>query len=177
MRFFEVLEACEGLSYWLPECAGLAAETLATGHPDSAARFALLPIPALGLANIVARLRGPNRYAALAADRHAYLAMLEQWPHVDPSAVYRMLEKLRATHADDRLLQVVDLIESTAMRGRLMEELPKLLAQLRQISLPAKEADQLRGAAYGEALSRLRQDHLAQYIAQKQGKSQAEFER
>jgi hypothetical protein len=88
-----------------------------------------------------------------------------------------MLEKLRATHADDRLLQVVDLIESTAMRGRLMEELPKLLAQLRQISLPAKEADQLRGAAYGEALSRLRQDHLAQYIAQKQGKSQAEFER
>ena len=177
VRFFEVLEACEGLSYWLPECAGIAAETLATGHPDPAARFALLPIPALGLANIVARLRGQNRYAALAADRHAYLAMLEQWPHIDPSAVYRMLEKLRATHADDRLLQIVDLIESTAVRERLTEELPKLLAQLRQISLPAKEADQLRGAAYGKALSGLKQDHITQYLLQKQGESQAEFER
>ena len=88
-----------------------------------------------------------------------------------------MLEKLRATHADDRLLQIVDLIESTAMRGRLMEEMYELLAQLRQISLPAKEADQLRGAAYGEALSGLRLDHITQYLLQKQGKSQAGFER
>ena len=103
--------------------------------------------------------------------------MLEQWPHIDPSAVYRMLEKLRATHADDRLLQVVDLIESTAMRAKLMEELPKLLAQLRQIGLPDKEADQLRGAAYGEALSKMRQDHLSQYLMQERRKSQAEFER
>ena len=85
--------------------------------------------------------------------------------HIDPE-VYRMLEKLRATHADDRLLQIVDLIESTAMRGRLTEEMNELLAQLRQISLPAKEADQL-WSGYGEALSGLRLDHITQYLLQK----------
>ena len=76
-RFFEVLEACGGLTYWLPECAGLSLGSIPMHHSDPAARFALLPISA-GFSSHTARLRGPNRYAQLAADRHAYLSLLEQ---------------------------------------------------------------------------------------------------
>ena len=91
---------------------GIAAETLATGHPDPAARFALLPIP---VSPATARLRGQNRYAALAADRHAYLAMLEQF-HIDPLLFIECL-KVKSDSRHDRLLQIVDLIESTAVRA------------------------------------------------------------
>ena len=83
---------------------------------DPAASFALLPISAMGLAAILARLRGPSRFAQLAADRHAYLSMLELWPMVEPSECYRMLEQLRVTHAEERLLQLVDLIAAAAIR-------------------------------------------------------------
>jgi tRNA nucleotidyltransferase (CCA-adding enzyme) len=167
-RFFEVLEACGGLMYWLPECAGMSLGSLPTHRSDPAACFALLPISATGLAAVLARLRGPNRFAQLAADRHAYLSMLEQWPMVDPSECYRMLEKLRVTHAEERLLQLVDLISAAAIRLRLRAELPELIAQLRQISLSADEAKALQGAAYGEALSERRQAHLTHYLFDRQ---------
>jgi tRNA nucleotidyltransferase (CCA-adding enzyme) len=155
-RFFEVLEACGGLMYWLPECAGMSLGSLPTHRSDPAACFALLPISATGLAAVLARLRGPNRFAQLAADRHAYLSMLEQWPMVDPSECYRMLEKLRVTHAEERLLQLVDLISAAAIRLRLRAELPELIAQLRQISLSA------------DALSERRQAHLTHYLFDRQ---------
>ena len=122
----------------------------------------------MGLAAILARLRGPSRFAQLAADRHAYLSMLEQWPMVDPSEFYRMLEQLRVTHAEERLLQLVDLIAAAAIRLRLRAELPELIAQLRQISLSAEEAKALRGEAYGEVLNERRQAHLAHYLLDRQ---------
>jgi tRNA nucleotidyltransferase (CCA-adding enzyme) len=167
-RFFEVLEACGGLTYWLPECAGLSLGSIPMHHSDPAARFALLPISAKGLAAILARLRGPNRYAQLAADRHAHLSMLEQWPMVEPKEFHRMLDQLRVIHAEERLQQLVDLIPATAIRQRLMAELPALVAQLRQISLSAEEAKALHGAAYGARLTERRQAHLAHYLLDKQ---------
>jgi hypothetical protein len=79
-----------------------------------------------------------------------------------------MLEKLRVTHAEERLLQLVDLISAAAIRLRLRAELPELIAQLRQISLSADEAKALQGAAYGEALSERRQAHLTHYLFDRQ---------
>jgi hypothetical protein len=87
---------------------------------------------------------------------------------VEPKEFHRMLDQLRVIHAEERLQQLVDLVPATAIRQRLMAELPALVAQLRQISLSAEEAKALHGSAYGARLTERRQAHLAHYLLDKQ---------
>ena len=79
--FSKVLEACEGLLIGC-QSAGRSSREKLWQPPRSCSPLRLCCQYRQSLAaSYQARLRGPNRYAALAADRHAYLAMLEQWPY------------------------------------------------------------------------------------------------
>ena len=167
-RFFQVLEACGGLDHWLPECAGMELGPFAPTLGEPAQRLAMLPLSQQSILAITERLRAPKKFAQLALDRFAYLAMLERWPEVNAPQVLELLIQLKALHAPERLQLLLSLLQTNAQRLPLERELLRLAEEVKQLALPEQQAKALQGAAYGQALEELRLAHLAQRLQKPQ---------
>lgn len=167
-RFFQVLEACDGLRHWLPECAGMELGRFASMHGEPVQRLAMLPLSQQSILAITERLRAPKKFAQLALDRFAYLATLERWPEVNAPQVLELLIQLKVLHAPQRLQLLLSLLQTNAQRLQLERELLSLAEEVKQLALPEQQAKALQGAAYGEALDELRLTHLAQRLAKPQ---------
>ncbi len=164
-RFFEVLQSCQGLSDWLPECQAMPLSQWALHRPEPRERYALLPLSADDIQALAARLLAPKAYLQAALDRIAYLSLLSDWPRVDAGTLFRALEQLKALHDAQRLIRIMQLMESSALRQRLERELLPLVAELKTLALPKDTAATLKGAAFGEALTQLRVQRLAERLA------------
>ena len=83
-------------------------------RPDRSERFALLPLSADDIQALAARLLAPKAYLQAALDRIAYLSLLSDWPRVDGGTLFRALEQLKALHDAQRLILILQLMESPA---------------------------------------------------------------
>lgn len=164
-RFFEVLQSCQGLSDWLPECQAMPASQWSLHRPEPLERYALLPLSADDIQALAARLLAPKAYVQAASDRIAYLSLLSDWPRVDARVLFRALEQLKALHDPQRLVLIMQLMDSPALRQRLERELLPLLVELKTLVLPKDTAATLRGAAFGEALTQVRVQYLTERLA------------
>ena len=164
-RFFEVLQSCHGLSDWLPECSALPLDRLALHRPDPLARFALLPLNADDVQALAERLLAPKAFVQAAMDRMSYLSLLSDWPRVDATALLRALEQLKALHDTQRLVLLMQLMDSPALRQRIEGELLPMLDDLKAVVLPADRAATLMGPGFGEALMEVRVQYLDERLA------------
>lgn len=164
-RFFEVLRSCHGLSDWLPECQAMPLNQLARHRPEPLERFALLPLSADDVQALAERLLAPKAFLQAAVDRMSYLLLLSDWPQVDGAALFQAVEQLKALHDSRRLVLIMQLMDSPALRQRLERELLPLLVELKTLALPADRAATLKGAAYGEALTEIRVQYLNERLA------------
>ena len=115
-------------------------------RPEPLERYALLPLSADDIQALAARLLAPKAYVQAASDRIAYLSLLSDWPRVDAGVLFRALEQLKALHDPQRLVLIMQLMDSPALRQRLERELLPLLVELKTLVLPKDTAATLKGA-------------------------------
>lgn len=163
-RFFQVLEACGGLADWLPECQARTWDVAFDPRPDAMVRFAKLPLSEQALLTLVGRLRGPKSYSQVVQDRFHHLPLLQSWPRVDAAALWETLLQLRALQDTQRLIRLIELIDGAEGRRRLEQQLLPLCAQLKEVRLSDEQA-QLKGPAFGQALSQRRQRYVQEYLS------------
>ena len=163
-RFFEVLQSCQGLSDWRQN-VGLC--RYPNGHCTGQNRWSvmpLLPLSADDIQALAARLLAPKAYLQAALDRIAYLSLLSD-PELMQGVLFPGSEQLKALHDAQRLIRIMQLMESSALRQRRERELLPLVAELKTLALPKDTAATLKGAAFGEALTQLRVQRLAERLA------------
>lgn len=164
-RFFEVLQSCHGLSDWLPECQAMPLDQLALHRPEPLERFALLPLGTDDVQALAERLLAPRAFVQAAMDRISYRLLLADWPRVDAAVLLQALEQLKALHDSQRLVLIMQLMDSPGLRQRLERELLPLLVELKAQVLPPDRAAALKGAAFGEALTEVRVQYLDERLA------------
>jgi hypothetical protein len=140
-------------------------DQLARHRPEPLERFALLPLSTHDVQALAGRLLAPKAFVQAAVDRMSYLSLLSDWPQVDGVALFQAVEQLKALHDSRRLVLIMQLMDSPTLRHRLERELLPLLAELKNLALPADRAATLKGAAFGEALTEIRVQYLNERLA------------
>lgn len=163
-RFFQVLEACGGLVDWLPECQATTWNVVLDPRPEAMVRFAKLPLSEQALLTLLDRLRGPKSYSQVVQDRFDHLPLMQSWPKVDAAALWEALLQLRALQDNQRLIRLIGLMDGAEDRRRLELQLLPLCAQLKEVRLSDEQA-QLKGPAFGQALSQQRQRSVHEYLS------------
>jgi tRNA nucleotidyltransferase (CCA-adding enzyme) len=163
-RFFQVLAACGGLTDWLPECEARTWDLAFDPRADAMLRYTKLPLAEAALLALADRLRAPKSIAQAVHDRFAYLSVLQSWPQVDASVLWKTLNQLRALQDPQRLIRLIGLVDEAEDRLRLEQQLLPLCAELKQVRLDSEEA-QLKGAEFGQALNRQRERYVQRYLS------------
>jgi hypothetical protein len=127
-------------------------------------RFAKLPLSEQALLTLLDRLRGPKSYSQVVQDRFDHLPLMQSWPKVDAAALWEALLQLRALQDNQRLIRLIGLMDGAEDRRRLELQLLPLCAQLKEVRLTDEQA-QLKGPAFGQALSQQRQRSVHEYLS------------
>ncbi len=150
-RFFATLDACGGLSDWLPELRNKQTPMPAR-HMTPAQRFALLPLNAEEFLQLGRRLRAPKEFVQAARDLLEFGHLLKS---LEPAAVCSAFEGLGVIHGLDRLQRLLALVELTD------GQFTALLAMAREFKSVGLGHGVSPGPGYGEKLRSARIDWLA----------------
>lgn len=148
VRFFEVLEDCQGLDAWLVE---IEVKQLSFHTIEPAMRFAELPLDRAGFASLAERLKTPNAYLQGAMDRLGFAATLLAWQTVTSAQLNAAFVSLKVMHGGERMVWLTQLLE--IQTGVNLQDLAKLGQGWRGVTITDPE---LSGRAYGEALQAAR---------------------
>ncbi len=169
IRFFEILEACQGLQDWFPEIMALPMERLGQallqGSPQR--RFARLPLTEAEVDGLAERLRLPQHYRQGAVDRCRHEAAISAWPNVSAGHLYEVFAELRVWHKSDRLVALLGALlpEGVAEEAaRVLAEGIKRTKAVQPASGPGMSVP--TGKAYGEALKAARISELGAWLNQ-----------
>jgi len=175
--FFEVIHACGGLAYLLPELdwpwtgdtPPLSISILkaaAALSNDPSIRFAALiqaiAVNEQSLSTIVSRLKAPNEPATLARLAHRHRALAHQASHFSAPDLLNLLEILDALRKPERLPALLTIWQADAAARTHSKEFPQhnqLTTALRAaLAVNARDIDvlDLSGPAIGEAVRQAR---------------------
>jgi tRNA nucleotidyltransferase (CCA-adding enzyme) len=161
-RFFDVLDACSGLTRWFCELTPITGRlaTVLDAASEPVGRFATIGwlVPPAALDTLCDRLKAPRQYRRLAGDIARFGKAIADWRALPPGQVLDALMACGAFRKPAEFARLLVLIE--ALSGATLEDLRARVDHMRELSPSHLQSRGLSGAALGAALRTARLEVL-----------------
>lgn len=153
-RFFDVLDACGGLTHWFCELTPVAGRlrTVLDAGSEPVDRFAAIGwlVSPTALDGLCDRLKAPGQYRRLAGDVARFARTFVDWRALPPEQLLDALIACGVFRKATEFARLLVLIE--ALSGETLADLRARVDQMRALSPSLLQSRGLSGAALGAAL-------------------------